>query len=277
MRDTLNGMRAPEPAQPTPLVDSTGPAPVELTPREHFNEYFEILPADTPELIRRTQEIRYQVYCVEHPFENAADHPDGLETDEYDTHAVHTLLMHRASGEAMGTVRLVLPLAEAPERSFAIQRAIDHPIFRDAARFPLHSTGEVSRFSISKQFRRRANDTLYGQTDEAPRSPDHPGRRSNAPLTRLGLIQALIRLTAANRITHWCAMMEPRLLRMLATTSIFFEPIGELVEFHGLRQPCYCDVVAMLSRVQREQPESWDVLTDGGALWEPLLDAWRAR
>jgi N-acyl amino acid synthase of PEP-CTERM/exosortase system len=174
-------------------------------------------------------------------------------------------------------VRLVLPLAEAPERSFAIQRAIDHPIFRDAKRFPVHSMGEVSRFSISKQFRRRANDTLYGQTEEAPPPPDHPSRRSNAPLTRLGLIQALIRLTAANRVTHWCAMMEPRLLRMLATTSIFFEPIGELVEFHGLRQPCYCDVVDMLSRVQREQPASWDILTDGGALWEPLLDARRAR
>jgi N-acyl amino acid synthase of PEP-CTERM/exosortase system len=275
MLDILKGIRASALAEPMPAVDSTGSKPVEPTLRDQFDQYFETLTADTQALIRRAQEIRYQVYCVEHPFENPAEHPDGLETDEFDTHSVHSLLRHRPSGEAMGTVRLVLPLPKAPERSFAIQRAVDHPILRDPVRFPVHSMGEVSRFTISKQFRRRTNDTLYGQKDEPTPSPDYPGRRSSAPLTRLGLIQALIRMTAEQGVTHWCAMMEPKLLRMLSATSIFFEPIGELVEYHGLRQPCYCDVVAMLSRVQREQPVSWDLLTDGGTLWEPLLAARR--
>jgi N-acyl amino acid synthase of PEP-CTERM/exosortase system len=67
--------------------------------------------------------------------------------------------------------------------------------------------------------------------------------------------------------------MEPTLLRMLTATSIRFAPIGPLVDYHGRRQPCYCNVAEVLGRVRDEQPDVWDILTDGGVLWEPILEA----
>ena len=83
---------------------------------------------------------------------------------------------------------------------------------------------------------------------------------------RLGLIQSLVRMSTEYGITHWCAAMEPTLLRMLSAMAIRFRPIGPLIEYHGLRQPCYCVVDDMLNEVRRERPAFWSVLTDEGTL-----------
>ena len=54
---------------------------------QRFNRHFTTRSADTSDLIRRAQEIRYQVYCVERPFENPAAHPDRREKDQRDRHS----------------------------------------------------------------------------------------------------------------------------------------------------------------------------------------------
>jgi N-acyl amino acid synthase of PEP-CTERM/exosortase system len=72
-------------------------------------------------------------------------------------------------------------------------------------------------------------------------------------------------MSVEHGITHWCATMEPTLLRLLAAMSIRFEPLGPLVRYHGTRQPCYCEVGPMLQRVKNEQRPLWEVLTGGGA------------
>lgn len=233
-------------------------APSEERLLELYKRYFVAVAADTPALVRHAQEIRYQVYCVENPFENPAEHPNGLESDTFDSHAVHGLLVHRPSGQAMGTVRLVLPLPDAPHESFAIQRLTDPVALEKGEYFPTSTTGEVSRFSISKEFRRRVGDTLYGEAAGPTSSND----RRRGPLMCLGLIQSLVRMSVLHGITHWCAVMEPKLLRMLANMSIHFEPIGDPVEYHGRRQPCYCHVDTVLNQVKSERREFWEVLTD---------------
>jgi N-acyl amino acid synthase of PEP-CTERM/exosortase system len=236
-----------------------------------FNRYFRTVSADTPDLLRQAQEIRYKVYCVEHQFENSAEHPDGREKDEFDAHAVHSLLIHQPSGEAVGTVRLVLPRRDAPDRSFVIQGLVGPAMIAGDRYFPILTTAEVSRFSISKQLRRRKTDTLYG--DEVFNAADNSTDRRSGPLMSLGLIQTLVRMSAQHKITHWCAVMEPKLLRFLAAMAIHFEPIGPRVEYHGLRQPCYCQIRAVLDRVKRERPMFWEVLTDGGTLWQSTDEA----
>ena len=82
----------------------------------------------------------------------------------------------------------------------------------------------------------------------------------------LGLIQSLVSMSVQHGITHWCALMEPKLLRMLAAMAIHFKPMGAPVEYHGLRQPCYCHVGTVLDRVRREQPMFWQILTDADTL-----------
>ena len=221
---------------------------------DRFNTHFRIATSVTGDELREAQRIRYQVYCVENSFENSADHADGLERDAFDCHSAHSLLIHRTSGQAVGTARLVLPVRQHLERSFPIQQLCGHPHLK---LLPLNRMAEVSRFSISKQFRRRPYDTCC----EGPPQ----GGRVMAPLMSLGLIQSLVSMSAEFGITHWCATMEPALLRLLGAMSIRFEPLGPLVRYHGMRQPCYCEVETMLRRVKCEQRALWEVLTGDGS------------
>jgi N-acyl amino acid synthase of PEP-CTERM/exosortase system len=228
-----------------------------------FDLHFETVTADTPDLLPLAHRIRYQVYCVENRFEDPHRHSDALERDEFDSHAVHSLLVDRRTRAALGTVRLVLPLSDAPQNSFAIQRLSDDPLLKGARQLPLHSAAEVSRFSLSRELGRRAaaGRALRGEGADLPAT-----RNRSAPLMRLGLIQTLVRMSVQHGITHWLAVMEPKLLRMLAGMAIRFEPIGGMVEYHGWRQPCFCNVSDVLRSVKRERPSFWDVLTAGGTL-----------
>jgi N-acyl amino acid synthase of PEP-CTERM/exosortase system len=242
---------APAQLAPTPSGN------IEESLLDRFNTYFRTALAVSGDALAESLRIRYQVYCVENAFENPADHPDGCERDEFDSHAMHSLLIHRASGQAMGTARLVMPLRHNLERSFPIQSVCMHPRLNQ---LPLDRMAEVSRFCISKQFRRRPGDTLQG-VNSGEGHDARQERRSMAPLMSLGLIQSLVDMSAKHGITHWCATMEPVLLRLLAGMSIQFEPLGPLVRYHGMRQPCYCEVGPMLECVKSEQRRLWEVLT----------------
>ena len=222
-----------------------------------FNSHFDILPADTIERIRTAQRIRYQVYCIEHPHEKSDD-PDGLEIDVFDTHAAQSLLIYRRTNSALGTLRLILPLADALECSFPIQSVLDNDSLRAFNRLPVLAMGEVSRFSISRRFRRTA--------DTAASAERIAFINNSGALMRLGRMQALVRMSMQHGITHWCAAVEPTFQRMFAAMAIRFHPIGPLVEYHGLRQPCYGVIADVLKAVKRERPAFWSILTDGGAL-----------
>jgi N-acyl amino acid synthase of PEP-CTERM/exosortase system len=67
-------------------------------------------------------------------------------------------------------------------------------------------------------------------------------------------------------LTHLAAVMEPKLLRMLAAMGFHTTPIGPLVSYHGLRQPCYWRLSEAVERLRREQPDHWMVVTNAGSL-----------
>lgn len=211
---------------------------------------FSIELADTAAQRREAFRVRHQVYCVERGYE-ACD--DDIETDEFDANARHVLLRHRASGEVVGTVRLVMPRRRHLRDSFPMQRVCDPSAF-DAV--PLRTSAEISRFALSKN-RRLGFDQAGG-------------------LMRLALVRGLVQVSDASGLTHWCAVMERSLLRLLRMTAIHLEPTGPLVEYHGMRQPATCDVDVMLGRVRSENAPVWNYLTQGGRLWAPQVEAMTA-
>ena len=225
-----------------------------------FKSQFEVIPANTAARIRTAQQIRYKVYCIEHRHE-PSNNPDGLEIDEFDYHAVQSLLVYRVVNAALGTVRLILPLANDLDRSFPVQCVLAKDELAAFNRIPLQSTAEISRFSVSRQLRRDASNPEKNPGDGLVAAP-------SALIMRLGLMQGLIRMSALHGMTHWCAAIEPTFQRMLAAMGIHFQPLGPLVEYHGLRQPCFGRIEDVLSGVKRERPMFWSILTDRGALWD---------
>lgn len=88
-----------------------------------FNEYFEVVPADTPEKLRESYRLRYEVYYKEglFPGMNADDCPEELEYDQYDERSVHCLLIHKPSGAIAGTVRLIPTDHQNPEAKLPLE------------------------------------------------------------------------------------------------------------------------------------------------------------
>ncbi|HET6182750.1 MAG TPA: GNAT family N-acyltransferase [Acetobacteraceae bacterium] len=183
--------------------------------------------------------LRYQIYCVERNFEPGRD---GREMDEFDEIARHAIIRRRSDGTAVGTVRVIPPACHIPGRRFPLEQAGRFPQLQN---LPLARTAEISRFALSR----------------AVTEGDRPA------VLRLCLIRAVFMLSGELGLTHWCALMDPALLRLLRFSSIHFHPMGALVEYHGLRQPSWGDIAEVLERVHRERPVIWDFISEHGTLW----------
>ena len=216
------------------------PEPVAL---RAIREEFTVEIARDADALLEAYRLRHQVYCLERKFEFIQPGVD-IETDEFDERTGHVLIRSRSDDQVVGTVRLILPDVELPELSFPMQRVCARGLLN---RLPISETAEVSRFALSKVRRAESGASLG--------------------LLRLSLVQGLVMLSREMGVTHWCAMMEPTLLRLLRMTSIYFRALGPLVEHHGLRQPAYNSLDEIFGRMFDEQPSVWDFITDGGRLW----------
>ncbi|BCX82834.1 hypothetical protein MIT9_P2422 [Methylomarinovum caldicuralii] len=237
-----------------------------------FYRYFDILPADTEALRREVYKLRFQVYCVETGFERAEDCPevieDGrsvkLEIDEYDARSAHYLVRHRRTGLYAATVRLVLPDPVDVMAPYPIEAhcPLDEPVTDPAVRRHL---AEISRFAVSKAFKRRRGEqkTLAGIAPD-PEVYFAPDERRLLPHMTVGLFAGILRMTRAHDITHWYAVMEPALLRLLRLFGIRFLPIGPDVDYHGLRRPCLAEPDKVLPMIRKINRPVWELITDRG-------------
>jgi N-acyl amino acid synthase of PEP-CTERM/exosortase system len=239
--------------------------------REIYNRYFEVVLADSDELRDWSFRLRYQVYCVENEYEPIADNPNERETDSFDPQSEHGLLVHRKSSTVVGTTRLIMPKVNGKDLMQPIYQTCTSDILAKYSRqIPADKTAELSRFAIAKEFRRRAEDK--GSISGGLTKIDGENPRRVIPHISLGLMQAVVAMAKKRGITHIYAVMEPALLRMLRGLGIYFEKLGPAVEFHGRRQPCFCDLDHVLATTRQERPEVWEVLTDGGRLWSVRHD-----
>ena len=211
------------------------PVPATSNLPSDYDRHFAVVRATTPELLRKAYRLRYQVYCVENPFENPDEQIDQCETDKYDDRSVHTLLVHRRTGEVAGASRVILPHKSAPLPIATLLHGADHHRFAD---FPIARTAEISRFAISKQFRRRCGE----------------GRM---PFITLGLMKGVFDICRDHEISHLAVVMEPPLIRILRRFGLDFMPIGGLVEHHGLRQPCIARMADLIEHSRESETLLW--------------------
>ncbi len=233
---------------------------------EIFNCWFQVVPANTEERLEQAHRLRYQVYCVENPFEDPADNLGGLERDEFDDRALHSLLIHRPTGEVAGAVRLVLPRPGPNGPDLPISRVCDPALLAGPEMFPAETTAEISRFAIAKSFRRRREDGLYPNL--AIPFPDvrmAEERRVLSHMT-LGLLKGVMEMSARHGITHWAAVLEPALLRLLSRLGLHLNRIGPIVHYHGRRQSALADIRQLAKRTLLERPDVWNLCTDYGRL-----------
>jgi N-acyl amino acid synthase of PEP-CTERM/exosortase system len=233
---------------------------------ETYGAAFKTVRARSEAQLQACFRLRYEVYCVENHFLDAEDNPGGLETDAYDAQSAHSLLVHRASDAIVGTVRLVLPHEASERPPLPLYEVCPEAM----AHMPLSRTAEISRFAVSKNFRRRKEDQLYGKF--YTRADLLGDARRLIPHLTLGLMQSVVEMSRDNGIDYVCAIMDPALLRLLGRLGIHFTLVGKPIEYHGLRQPCYSELGLLLASVEQTRFDVWEVLADRGNLWPTQLD-----
>jgi N-acyl amino acid synthase of PEP-CTERM/exosortase system len=219
---------------------------------EIYTRHFDIVRADTPALLDRVYELRYQVYCVENEFEDPAKNLGGREIDADDDRAAHILLMHRESGAAAGTARVIFP---DHRRLLPIQRVLDTEGRRLFGHLPAHSVGEVSRFAVPKAFRRRRGEDRYA--DAGMNAPAAEPDQRVMPFITFGLFRGIIGVCLESGLSHMTAVMEAPLIRLLSRFGLDFHAIGGVVEYHGLRQPCVAPVFDLIEQVRSKNGTLW--------------------
>jgi N-acyl amino acid synthase of PEP-CTERM/exosortase system len=201
-----------------------------LSAWDELDDSFEMLVADTPELLDQVYRLRFQVYCREKGFEDSADGHRGREQDDWDAQSKHLLIRHRNSATPLATARLVLSTDDDPQRPFPVEQhvGLDTSTLTTSHWYlPRRSLAEVSRFAISRVVRRQLKgDGMI---------PNGIADSVLGSWVTLKLVKGLIDLSARHGVDHWYSFMEGGFFRLLQRLGLRFRPTGGPFEFHGRR------------------------------------------
>jgi N-acyl amino acid synthase of PEP-CTERM/exosortase system len=220
-----------------------------------FDFYFKMIPANTDELRQEVYKLRYQVYCIEHHF--LEPNAEGFEYDEYDAQSCHYLIQHKETKRYMATTRLILPSSKNPEKLFPVEIHSKIDNFELLKTVPRANLAELSRFCVSKEFRRRAGERDLIITNDVDSSR---GKNSSASIT-LALFACAIKMSFEHDIQCWIASIEPALKRVVEPLGIYVVEIGSLGDYHGMRFPCAIRIDNLLTSVREKNTEYSEMLT----------------
>lgn len=213
--------------------------------------------ASADALLARICRLRYEVYCVERGFLDAAAYPDGIESDAYDRGAAH-VAARALDGDLVGAVRLVRP---GEGQSFPFEAQCQ--VFDGVVLPPRSEAGEVSRLIVKKTFRRRRGDSMEGVSSDFVKQRTSAGRRrvarahehrGNSPLLLLGMYRALYRYSVANGVRYWYAAMERSLARSLDRMGFPLVAIGPPGDYYGPVTLHMVDLRDLERRVEAANP-----------------------
>lgn len=234
---------------------------------EDFHRYFEVVMADTPELLKEVFKIRYQVLCMEKrlPGFEWSQYLDEQERDDYDDHSVHVILKHRPSERYIGTVRLILFDPLQPDKPFPIElhTQIDSQLF-DINNLERQHTAEISRFLVLSQFNRRRADLRDLKERRTEAGNNAQSDRRSFPYLGLALAYGTVLLSRKNGIKNWLSVMDPALNRLLSYFGLDLDPIGPIVDYHGLRRPYFRKVADALDNMCQKNLQIWEIVTEPG-------------
>jgi N-acyl amino acid synthase of PEP-CTERM/exosortase system len=218
-----------------------------LTFAGQFDKYFTVKQAISQQDKEDVYRMRHRVYCEEFQFETKEQDTDGMETDEYDEHAVHNLIIHRETNQPAASVRLIpametqLPFEKHGSNHLNCDQISELSPQRDRM-------CELSRLTVDANFRRRLKESESPSglsNDEGFFSEE----RRLFPLIGVATYFSAIILGNLTQQSNIFAMMDPYLPRLLKYNGIHSERVGEDINYHGLRTPCYINGSAVYENI----------------------------
>lgn len=231
----------------------------------HFANYFRIVFAHTPELLKEVYRVRYDVYCSEFHYEHEEKFPTRLEQDAYDAFSLHCLVIHKASNRPAGCVRLI----KVPQNNLKVTLPLEvvcgdslrmSPVYPKQS--PRTSLCEISRLAVHTAFRRRLgeSESPLGSGPALLNAETSALERRTFPLISIALIAASTAFMVLSKRSHLFVMIEKWLCRLLRRLGLRFEQIGEFMDYHGLRAPYHLTAEQMLQNMRGELKAIYDLV-----------------
>ena len=234
-----------------------------------FYKIFDVVHAETDAQKEAAHRLRYQVFCVENQgFEDPSAHPDGLETDEFDSMAEHVLLIYKATGEAVGTCRIIKPKEDDWASSFPLQNICSSPLLHDENY--VKNSCEFSRFCLSREKMNRireeltSKNPLFSKGDGRFTFYEKPLLKIALSMASLGIIRGVFELAMKHQLLNVFAVMEPRHLSRMEQAGLVHEQIGPEVNYHGIRRPFMCNILEVLDNAIVNNHDIWKVVSVKG-------------
>lgn len=206
---------------------------------DHFCQFLTPQVANNDELKHAAFRIRHTVYCEELAFENPNSR--GEEIDEFDQESMITLIKHINSNTLTSCVRLVtcqknntqLPIEKLC--ATALKNKQLHP-----NNFNRNDIGEISRLAVTPDFRRRKADQFQSSNTGGLSSHNvDPSEIRCFPFIAISLYMSAAAMAKYKNIEHIYVMVEPRLAHSMQSLGVHFIPLGDPINFHGIRAPFY--------------------------------------
>jgi N-acyl amino acid synthase of PEP-CTERM/exosortase system len=207
-----------------------------------YHGTFSVIEADCCELKALARRLRHEIFGLGET---------GAAIDE--ARAVDHLLIHQPSGEAIGTVRVLLPNREQPLRSFPAQTLCEHPYLHD-----LTHTGTFCELA-----------SLYHDQDWRVqfRAGGISYLRRRIPYAPLGLLRACFKTVLDAGIVDCVMMVESAHREHLERIGLPYRVLGPKVAYQGAeQQPLLFNIKHALDYMLLENPNCWDVVADMGSL-----------
>jgi len=226
---------------------------------EDFQEYFDLHMVASAKHMEDVYRIRYRVYCEEFGYEPADAFPLKQEMDEFDARSSHCLVTHKSTGRPAGCARLVHVNEQTlmPMEEFC-SSSLDRKIM-ESFNGKRETMCEFSRLAVDGAFRRRAGEhaTRFGEIT----SLDCTKRELRTfSVIAVSTILAAFAMSDLIGRPNCFAMMEPFLPRLLKRSGIIVHPVGEEVDYHGIRAPYYFETHETVGGMSEEMREFYQVI-----------------
>ncbi|MEC7702191.1 MAG: PEP-CTERM/exosortase system-associated acyltransferase [Pseudomonadota bacterium] len=231
-----------------------------LTYNNIFNSVFSIKIAKSKEDLETVYRLRHMAYCEENNFEPQNEYRQ--EVDEFDKHSMHSIIYYKPTGDALGTVRVVLPHGNDYNHYFPVQEHMDNPFLHN--RLEMNNHSEISRLAIPSSIKNKIMEdrscwSFYEKTITG----------CLAKYAVLGLFRASIEMSLLNNVPNCIYVAEPRLINMLNRVGVkWVKILGEAVEYHGtgIRQPISINILENATKGLYACPDTALIITDNNRI-----------
>ena len=199
-----------------------------------FDNHFEVVLADNDYSRSLHYQVRYQVYCLEEGFENAANFFTSEERDDWDDQSAHFLVRSKQTNEWVAAMRMVIPKSGP----LPIEGLCDiHPVARPS--LTGEPAAEISRICVVNNYRRKSSQQLP---------------KVHKSLIMKGLLSAAAQYSQENGILYWFFLTSPALARIFSFLNIQLIKVGAACEHRGTRYPFLADLKQAIEQAKQGCP-----------------------